>query len=37
MDLHPLEAPPLFGGRKNRFFVRQRHLRYPDNRLSVSF
>ena len=37
MDLHPLEAPALFGSRKNRLFVRQRHLRYPTTGISESF
>jgi hypothetical protein len=36
MNLHPLEAPSLFGGLKNRFSVRQRHLRHPTTGFSVS-
>ena len=34
VHLHPLKAPALFGGRKDRFFVRQRHLRHPTTGLS---
>ena len=37
MDFHPLEAPSLFGGRKNRLFVRQRHLRHQTTGISESF
>jgi mannose-6-phosphate isomerase-like protein (cupin superfamily) len=37
MDLHPLEAPSLLGGRQNRFFVRQSHLRHPTTGISESF
>jgi hypothetical protein len=29
MNLDALKAPPLFGGWKDRFFMRQRHLRHP--------
>jgi hypothetical protein len=36
MNPHPLETAALFGGRKYRSFVRQRHLRHPTTGCSVS-
>src|SRR5450755_4708927 len=36
MNPHPLETAALFGGRKYRSFVRQRHLRHPTTGCSVA-
>ncbi len=36
MNPHTLKTPSLFGGRRNRFFVRQSHLRHPTTGCSVS-
>src|SRR5229473_3179309 len=36
MNPHPLKTAALFGGRKYRSFVRQRHLRHPTTGCSVS-
>jgi hypothetical protein len=36
MDFYALKAPSFFGGRKDRFLVRQRHLRHPTTAFSVS-
>jgi hypothetical protein len=36
MDFDPLKAPSFFSGRKDRFFVSQRHLRHPTTAFPVS-